>query len=109
MFKSVAENVRMAASAVAAITIVSAAGLTLDQAHLAAAPRGTVEIGELAPADTTMLASLPEVVVNGKRETPQAFAAVQLPEVVVVAKRMAGMVAHADRKPRPAPGIHAGF
>jgi hypothetical protein len=108
MFKSVAENVRMAASAVAAITIVSAAALTLDQAHLAAAPRGTVEVGELAPADT-MLASLPEVVVNGKREAPAAFAAVQLPEVVVVAKRVSSMVAHSDRKPRPAPGIHAGF
>jgi hypothetical protein len=87
----------MAVSAVAAVAIVSFGVVVLDQAHIAAARRGTVEIGELTLVDTTPIAAvtLPEVTVLAKREAPDAyFAAVtQLPEVMVVAKRVAYMVA----------------
>ena len=43
----------------------------MDQAYLAAAPRGTIEIGELTALDNAeiALAQLPEVVVVAKRET----------------------------------------
>jgi hypothetical protein len=108
MFTMVAEKARKAAGTVAAIAIVSGAGLVLDQAHLAAAPRGTVEVGELAPADTT-IAMLPEVTVVGKRVPVYAYAGVQLPEVVVVAKRAAQMVAKDEHRRPLAPSINAGF
>ncbi|MEX1109605.1 MAG: hypothetical protein WEC00_11875 [Dongiaceae bacterium] len=98
MFTMISKGTRTVVSTVAAVAIVSFNGLVLDQAHLAAAPRGTVEIGELTPVDTTPIASvtLPEVTVIAKRESPADayFTAVtQLPEVVVVAKRVARMVA----------------
>ena len=47
MFTMVAESTRKAVSAAAAVAIVSFGGLVMDQAYLAAAPRGTIEIGEL--------------------------------------------------------------
>jgi len=90
----------LAISSAAAFAIVSFGALVLDQAHLASAPRGTVEIGELTLVDTSPLASvtLPEVTVVAKRESADTyFAAItELPEVVVVAKRVTYMVAKAN-------------
>jgi hypothetical protein len=109
MFTQVAGNARKAISTVAAVAIVSAAGLVMDQAHLAAAPRGTVEVGELTPIVGTV-AALPEVVVLAKRESGAALASTtELPEVVVVARRVTHMMAGQDRKRVPAPAINAGL
>ncbi len=111
MFTMVAENTRKTFSAVAAVAIVSFGGLVMDQAHLAAAPEGRVEVGELtALGSVTTLAQLPEVRVVAKREAATQFAATQLPEIVVVAKRVAQMVAKDDQAALlPAPSINAGF
>jgi len=112
MFTIVAENTRKSMSAVAAIAIVTASGLVMDQAHLASAPRGTIEIGELTLVDNDQLAQvmLPEVVVLAKRESATFLAtATQLPEIVVVAKRVATLAAKDDGKRLPAPAINAGF
>lgn len=38
-------------SAVVAAAIVAFSGLVFDRAYLASAPEGTVEVGELVPAD----------------------------------------------------------
>ena len=59
---------RAAISAVFAAAIVGTSGLALDQAHIAAAPAGTVEIGPLPPvAVLPQLAQLPAVIVSGPR------------------------------------------
>ncbi len=112
MFTMVAESTRKTVSAVAAVAIVSFGGLVMDQAYLAAAPRGTIEIGELTALDTaaTTLAQLPEVVVVAKRDFGTYYATAELPEIVVVAKRVAHMVAKEDgAKHAPAPAINAGL
>ena len=112
MFTMVAESTRKTFSAVAAVAIVSFGGLVMDQAHLAAAPRGTIEIGELTSVDSggIVLAQLPEVVVVAKREIGTQFATAQLPEIVVVAKRVAHMVAKEEKSKRlQSPAINAGF
>ena len=104
MFTIVAKSTRMAVSTAAAVAIVSFGALVLDQGYIAAAPRGIVEVGELtllpaAPVAAAPMASvtLPEVTVVARRESAdEYFAAVtELPEVVVVAKRVAYMVAKA--------------
>ncbi len=107
----VAQSTRKAFSAAAAVAIVSFGVLAMDQAHLASAPRGTIEVGELTALDgQATLAQLPEVVVVAKREAPSYYAAAQLPEIVVVAKRVASMVAKDDGKKRAqSPAISAGF
>ena len=112
MFTMVAESTRKTFSAVTAVAIVSFGGLVMDQAHLAAAPQGTIEIGELTALGDAgaTLAQLPEVVVVAKREPVTYLATTQLPEIVVVAKRVAHMVARDDKAQRtPAPAISAGF
>jgi len=111
MFTMVAQNTRKTFSAVAAVAIVSFGGLVMDQAYLAAAPKGTVEVGELKALDgATVLAQLPEVTVVAKREAATQFAATQLPEIVVVAKRVAQLVAKDDQAALlPTPSINAGF
>jgi hypothetical protein len=111
MLTMVSESTRKTFSSVAAIAIVSFGGLVMDQAHLAAAPRGTVEVGELTALDgATALAQLPEVVVIAKRDGARQLAAVELPEVVVVAKRVAQMIAQDGQGARlPKPSINAGF
>jgi hypothetical protein len=100
MFTMFATSTRLAASTAAAVAIVSFGALVMDQGHLASAPRGTVEFGELTPVDTSPLAmvNLPEVTVVAKRPSSGTYfaAAVELPEVVVVAKRVAYMVAKAN-------------
>jgi hypothetical protein len=110
MLTMVAQGTRNTFSAVAAIAIVSFGGLVMDQAYLAAAPRGTVEIGELTALDGAIaLAQLPEVVVVAKRDGARQLAAVELPEVVVVARRVAQMVAQDAQAARlPKPSINVG-
>ncbi|MEX0733952.1 MAG: hypothetical protein WD944_04515 [Steroidobacteraceae bacterium] len=107
MFTMVAQNTRKSVSAVAAIAIVSFGGLVLDQAHLAAAPRGTVEVGELTLVGDAALSqvTLPEVLVLAKRELHTFAATTQLPEIVVVAKRIAGLMAK-DGQGLPSPAIN---
>ena len=111
MFAMVAESTRKTVSTAAALAIVSFGGLVMDQAYLAAAPQGSIEIGELTALDgRATLAQLPEVVVVAKRESATYYAAAQLPEIVVVAKRVASMVAKDDNRQRTAsPAISAGF
>ena len=100
MFKQYTNSTQMTVSTFAAVAIMAFNGLALDQGHIAAAPRGIVEVGELTLVDTTPIASvtLPEVTVVAKREPAESrFAAVtQLPEIVVVAKRVGYMVAKAN-------------
>jgi hypothetical protein len=98
MFTMVANSTRKMVSAVAAVAIVSAGALVLDQAHVAAAPAGSVEVGELTLVNEAEIASvrLPEVTVVARRATRPAaqFAATAaLPEIVVLAKRVTGLVA----------------
>ena len=112
MFTMNAKSTRMAVSAVAAVAIVSFNALVLDQAYIAAAPRGTVEIGELKMINepTTAMVTLPEVTVIAKREShadAMFAAATQLPEVVVVAKRVAQMVATAGAAGQPSTALDA--
>jgi hypothetical protein len=112
MFTMVAQNTRKTFSAVAAVAIVSFGGLVMDQAYLAAAPQGRIEIGEITTLDSAgaTLAQLPEVVVLAKRVSATYFAATQLPEIVVVAKRVATLAAKdADTQDATARAIHAGF
>jgi hypothetical protein len=111
MFTMVAQSTRKTVSAVAAIAIVSFGGLVMDQAYLAAAPKGMVEVGELTALDGAIaLAQLPEVVVVAKREAATQLAAVELPEIVVVAKHVARMVATDSQPAQLAkPSIKAGF
>ena len=83
---------RQLISGVAAVAIIVFAGLALDQAHLAAAPLGTVEVGELTPVGLEKLAQVtwPEIVITAERPAPQG------PHVVAHAKvRHAGAVAAA--------------
>ncbi len=109
MFTMNAQSTRKTFSAVAAVAIVAFGGLVMDQAYLAAAPKGTIEIGELTAVDNT-LAQLPEVVVLAKRAPVHQFAAAQLPEIVVVAKRVATMVAKDNGKQSSqSPAINVGF
>ena len=111
MFTMVAQSTRKTVSAVAAIAIVSFGGLVMDQAYLAAAPKGMVEVGELTALDGAIsLAQLPEVVVLAKREAATQLAAVELPEIVVVAKHVARMVATDSQPTQLAkPSIDVGF
>ena len=100
MFRQYTNSTQMTISAFAAVVIVSLNGAVFDQGHIASAPRGIVEVGELTLIDTTPIAlvTLPEVTVVAKREAPGSYFAVatELPEVMVVAKRVAYMVAGAN-------------
>ena len=61
-------NLRAALSAVLAAAIVGTSGLALDKATIAAAPAGTIEVGELTPVDVLpQVAALPEVIVSAPR------------------------------------------
>jgi hypothetical protein len=51
MFITSAWNVRNTVSSVLAAAIVALSGLALDRGHIAAAPDGTVEVGQLTPVD----------------------------------------------------------
>jgi hypothetical protein len=68
MFTSGTPNVYRGFSVVIAASIVALSGLALDRGHIAAAPDGTVEVGQLMPADALPgVAALAEVVVTAPR------------------------------------------
>jgi hypothetical protein len=55
-------------SAVLAAMIVGVSGLAIDKGHIAAAPAGVVEVGELSPVDVLPeMASMPAVIVSAPR------------------------------------------
>jgi len=61
-------NLRGALSAVLAAAIVGTSGLAFDKGHIAAAPAGIIEIGELTALDVLpQVAALPEVIVSAPR------------------------------------------
>ena len=110
MFTLVENSTRRTVSAIAAVTIVSLSGLVMDQAHIVAAPRGIVEVGELTLVNEAQMAAvtLPEVTVVAKRVSRgnALFAATaELPEIVVVAKRVATLVAQSAAVAEPAQGV----
>ena len=76
MLTMVTQTTRRSVSAVAAMAIVFFAGLTFEQGHMAAAPHGTVEVGELTMVGLEKLAhaSLPEIVVTAGRSVQLATA-----------------------------------
>ena len=51
MSNSITSKIHTVVSTILATTIVTFAALTLDQGHIAAAPRGIVEIGTLVPVE----------------------------------------------------------
>ena len=53
MSNSITWKVHAVVSTVLATAVVSFAALTLDQGHVAAAPRGVVEVGTLVPVEST--------------------------------------------------------
>lgn len=68
MYEPNAYGIHRNIAGVIAAAIVAVSGLIFDRAHLASAPEGTVEIGQLAPvAAETLIAALPEVVVIGQK------------------------------------------
>jgi hypothetical protein len=52
MSNSIIWKIHAVVSTILATTIVTFAALTLDQGHIAAAPRGIVEVGTLVPVET---------------------------------------------------------
>ncbi len=55
-------------SAVLAAAIVGVSGLIFDRAHLASAPEGSIEVGQLETVGVPgAIAALPELVVTAKR------------------------------------------
>ncbi|HEY5558388.1 MAG TPA: hypothetical protein VIK49_01540 [Steroidobacteraceae bacterium] len=52
MSNSITWKIHAVVSTVLAAAVVAFAALTLDQGHIAAAPRGIVEIGTLIPVET---------------------------------------------------------
>ena len=53
MSNSITWKIHSVVSTILATTIVTFAALTLDQGHIAAAPRGIVEIGTLVPVESS--------------------------------------------------------
>ena len=53
MSNSITWKIHAVVSTLLATTIVTFAALTLDQGHIAAAPRGIVEIGTLVPVESS--------------------------------------------------------
>jgi hypothetical protein len=99
MFTMINESTRRMVSAFAAVAVVGFSALTLDQAHIAAAPRGVVEVGELVPIAEAQIArvELPEIEVRASRLAPEpAIFAGELPrlsELVVVGRREVSVAA----------------
>jgi hypothetical protein len=68
MYEASEYGIHRNVAAVLAAAVVAVSGLVFDRAHLASAPEGTVEIGQLAPIEAeTRIAALPEIVVIGHR------------------------------------------
>ena len=111
MFTLVEKSTRRTVSAMAAVAIVALGGLVMDQAHLAAAPRGIVEIGELTLVNEARMAAvtLPEVTLVAKRKSQgnATFAATaELPEIIVVGKRIATLIAQSAVTTEPGKGAN---
>ncbi|MCU0977097.1 MAG: hypothetical protein MUC71_12430 [Steroidobacteraceae bacterium] len=104
MFTMINESTRRMFSAFAAVAVVGFTGLAMDQAHIASAPRGVVEIGELVPVAEAQIAQVefPEIEVTASRlaPSPTLFAGElpRLSELVVVGRREVS-VADAATKP----------
>ena len=68
MYEASTYGIHRNVAAVLAAAIVAVSGLVWDRAHLASAPEGSVEIGQLTPVSAeTQIAALPEIVVTGKK------------------------------------------
>jgi hypothetical protein len=103
----------MTVSTFAAVAIVSFNAVALDQAHIAAAPRGIVEVGELTLVEAAPMAAatLPEVAVVAKRERmSNAYLAgiTKLPEIVVVGEHAAYVAAGSGYAGQATPADTAG-
>jgi hypothetical protein len=90
---------------------VSFSGFVLDQGHVAAAPRGIVEVGELTLVNESQMAAvtLPEVTVVAKRVSlgnAKFAATTELPEIVVVARRVVTLVAQSAAGTEPKTSIN---
>lgn len=87
MFTNVAFDARKTLSGVAAAVVVAFGMVGLDQGHLAAAPAGTIEVGEPVDLAAPMVAMLPEITVTASRLDGAAQLAM-LPEITVTASRL---------------------
>jgi len=68
MYEANTYGIHRNVAAVLAAAVVAVSGLVWDRAHLASAPEGTVEIGQLAPVEAeARIAALPEIVVIGQK------------------------------------------
>ncbi len=68
MYEANAYGIHRNVAAVLAAAVVAVSGLVWDRAHLASAPEGTVEIGQLTPVEAPVLiAALPEIVVTARK------------------------------------------
>lgn len=68
MYEASAYGIHRNVAAVLAAAIVAVSGLVFDRAHLASAPEGTVEIGQLETVEAqAQVAALPEIVVTGRK------------------------------------------
>lgn len=68
MYEPSAYGIHRNVAAVLAAAVVAVSGLVFDRAHLASAPEGSVEIGQLTPVEAeARIAALPEIVVTGRK------------------------------------------
>lgn len=106
MFTNVAFEARKTLSGVAAAVVVAIGMVGLDQGHLAAAPAGTIEVGDPMPIEAGMIAMLPEITVTASRLNDVAQFAM-LPEITVTASRLTDEPASAQAQVAAAPGALA--
>lgn len=66
MYEANSYGIHRNLAGVLAALIVAISGLIFDRAHLASAPEGTVEVGQLEAVEA-QVAALPEVVVTGRK------------------------------------------
>lgn len=68
MYETSAYGTHRNLATVVAAAIVAVSGLIFDRAHLAAAPEGSIEVGQLeAVWSPAAIATLPDIVVTAKR------------------------------------------
>lgn len=84
MFTTTHETIRRSLATTAALCVMAIAGLALEFGHAGALPAGTVEVGELQPANLEQLAAvtLPGIVVTAAR-LPADAAPQDLPAATV--------------------------
>jgi hypothetical protein len=76
MYEANAAGITRNLAGVLAAAIVAVSGLVFDRSHLASAPEGTVEVGELALIEAPIVAAAQPATIVGA-----------LPEVVVTARK----------------------